>query len=630
MISAPFLTGCPTALDRAAWFVLSRGALDSISWPLPSWALWAVALPAVAITACALWVWYGGRRNAAVVVAVTAAALHPPLLLSLAPLLTIGVIRAGRLAKADVLRLALLVVTLIVVLVWLTPDCRLGRRADIVALARGVVATMRTSVGVIALLLALFATIGHPRAPHTIAAWLTMATSIAAAALFQDFDARITLVPAAVSLWWLAVHAAAAIIRGRPALPARSAASVVMLLVPILQVWTVAATPSTDARYQPTSARAIAAALDRMWKPSALASEDTLHDRFATMWAAGRRQRGTTLPIVTDVRQLATDGAARSIYAFSGTAARFALRGSLVAPVETASSAHPVLWRVLATRECTLMTPQWKDVTSLVGDGQISGVFERGATGRHAIAYAALPADANITAINWPEPARPGLRVTAFNLADAASRREYYQSALADAMPLTLIPSDTAFVARILLGRMAMTPGALAVAFETIPRRLVARLDAGTNNDTLQLCRSAQDLAVVGYPEAPVVAPLNVTSPATAGRGWNRDERSGDTRFRWTAGRDSDIRFIAAGPVRLGLTLQVNETAGGHRRDAAAVLLNGAPSACEARDGGCTWLLPIDAVRTGLNIITLHADLAPNADTSRGLQLMYAELRALP
>jgi hypothetical protein len=275
------------------------------------------------------------------------------------------------------------------------------------------------------------------------------------------------------------------------------------------------------------------------------------------------------------------------------------------------------------------VTPQWKDITALVSDGQLSGVFERGATGRHAIIYAALPADVAVNAINWPEPALPGLRMTGYNLGNAASRREYYQAALADDMPLTLIPSDSAFVVRVLLGRIEMTPGALAVAFDIVPRKVVARLDSGNNTDRLELCPSAQDLAIVGYPDAPDVATVNLTSPAAVGRGWNPRERTGDTSFRWTTGRDSEIRFIAAGPARLALTLLINETAGGHRRDAAAVLLNGTSAICETRDGGCRWLLPIEAVRTGLNIITVHADLEANTDTSRGLQVLNAQLHSL-
>src|SRR6188508_320270 len=86
MIPAAFLAGCPSAIDRVRWFVLSHGGIDLLPWPLPIPGALMIGLPAIVVSVLALWTWYGRRVNVAAALFIFAAAVHPPLTLALIPL----------------------------------------------------------------------------------------------------------------------------------------------------------------------------------------------------------------------------------------------------------------------------------------------------------------------------------------------------------------------------------------------------------------------------------------------------------------------------------------------------------------------------------------------------------------
>src|SRR5687768_9103893 len=105
MIPAAFLAGCPSAIDRVRWFVLSHGGVDLLPWPLPIPGGLMIGLPAIVVSALALWVWYARRVNLAAALFIFAAAVHPPLALSLIPLYA-WVAGAAPRCRASLVRLA--------------------------------------------------------------------------------------------------------------------------------------------------------------------------------------------------------------------------------------------------------------------------------------------------------------------------------------------------------------------------------------------------------------------------------------------------------------------------------------------------------------------------------------------
>ena len=492
---------------------------------------------------------------------------------------------------------------------------------------------LRTEAGIIATLLAVYETLRDPRAPLVRTAWFVVAASVTAAIVLQDFDARVTLAPAALLVWYLAAHGAVALVRGQRTWASRVAALTLVALIPVVHVATVRARAGTPSRSDAIPARTLFTALGELTRPATLVSEDAAHDLIASIWRSGSQDRHTSLQIVAgDSDRAASVLATRALYALDGGARRLESRGFWMGPVAPPPpAAEPLIWRAVRHLACEPLTTSWRDVTALAGAGQIAAVFSHGGTSRHAIVYAALPRGTGISPLGWNPLARAGYAAMDFDLSRASDRTLLQETAAADLMSLPMLPASTAFVSRLQIERLELTPGSLAFTFAAPVEKLLARMDTGTSTDTLSLCPSFHQLAVVGHREAPRVAVLDVTSPAVIGRGWHSSERAGDVFFRWTSGPEAELRFLASAPAPLLLQLHILEVANGGSRDAVSVALNGVAARCERANGGdCAWELPTDAVQVGLNILTVHGPVVHGSPTEGrvlGLKIAGAELR---
>jgi hypothetical protein len=66
-------------------------------------------------------------------------------------------------------------------------------------------------------------------------------------------------------------------------------------------------------------------------------------------------------------------------------------------------------------------------------------------------------------------------------------------------------------------------------------------------------------------------------------------------------------------------------------RDELSVSLNGVAAVCESNGAKCAWVLPLEAMRAGLNIVTLHAPVlhgSPSDPRALGLRIGRVELAA--
>jgi hypothetical protein len=612
MIPAPFLAGCPAAIDRLRWFVLSRGGADLLPWPLPLPGVLLACLPALVVSALALWIWHARRVNLAAVLFVFAAAVHPPLTLALMPLFA-WVAEARPSRRTSLLHVTAVLAATSAILWWGTPSCNAPPRATMLALLAASLPALSAGIGAIVGALALFETLRNPRAPLTRVTWLVVLASALGVWIFQSFHAVATLTPAFVLIWWLAAHGAVALVRRQSATVARFGALVLIMLIPVLQVVPVARSLPAQSPAGPQSAQAIVDALNQMWSPAAIVAEDTAHSFLTTIWRASERRQASTLQVLDPHSHQADDMlSTRAVYAFERGARRLAQRGVWMGPMEPpAPLTRPLLWRAYASQGCVRLTPEWRDVTSLALGGQISAVFSKGGTPRRAIVYAVVGADAAIspTPIGWPPDAAAGYRAVMFDASNPANRASAVETMQADGFPMAMIPERARFLARLSIERLERTPGALAVAFDATPDKLFARLDGDGRTHLLELCRSSQDLTVVGHREAPRRAAIDLSSPAVTGRGWHASEREGETHFRWTAAPVAEIRFIAVRPAPLTLSFQILDRAVRGTGEELSVSLNGVAAMCESNGADCAWVLPIEAMRAGWNVVTLRAPL---------------------
>jgi hypothetical protein len=144
-----------------------------------------------------------------------------------------------------------------------------------------------------------------------------------------------------------------------------------------------------------------------------------------------------------------------------------------------------------------------------------------------------------------------------------------------------------------------------------------------------QLCRNSAGLGVAAYAGGPPSLALDLSLRHTVSGGWHAPERNGEDTFRWTAGREANLLFVAHVPQPLILRLDALPATGDWASADVHVVLNGVSAACRAGAPPCDWMLPADAMRPGLNVITLRSETvpAPAPDPRRlGLLVRAAEL----
>jgi hypothetical protein len=214
--------------------------------------------------------------------------------------------------------------------------------------------------------------------------------------------------------------------------------------------------------------------------------------------------------------------------------------------------------------------------------------------------------------IDWPPEATHGLSARVFDrqsvddapaLADALQRDDMRHSL-----------GEARFVTRLRMDRLSSAPETLGVQLGSVVSIAWARRYVGGEGRPDRqptFCRSSVGLAVAAYSGAPAVVPMDVFSPFTVGGGWHGPEGDGDARFRWTAETDADLLFVAHRPQPLVLQLDAQPGAPDWSAADLRVALNGTDAVCRTGVPPCDWVLPVEAMRTGLNVISLHSTTMP-------------------
>jgi hypothetical protein len=182
-------------------------------------------------------------------------------------------------------------------------------------------------------------------------------------------------------------------------------------------------------------------------------------------------------------------------------------------------------------------------------------------------------------------------------------------------------------VTHLRIGPVAAAPETLGVSLGGVATAAWAR--SGGEDGEASLCRNTYGQPLAGYPGSPPVVTIDIGSAHAVGGGWHAPERDGVSRFRWTAESRADLLFLVQRPQPLVLSLDAEPAARRWPAAAMRVTVNGAAAACRSGAPPCDWILPRDAMRSGLNVIALHSVTvpAPAPDARRlGLKVRGATL----
>jgi hypothetical protein len=621
MIAAGFLPACTAAwhrgvleLVRAGWWHDLPGA---DRWSPEVW----LAGPAALITALAILAAVTARVRLLLVLLGISGLVHPWLVVALAPLAL-----AVRTWPAMVtLRRAMAIAALTwLAALWLTPDC--ASPASSWISASTVAGVLWPIVGLGGAALVAIDMLGGDARREQMAALALIVVAGSVLASGRATDATALLGASAAALWWRVTSGARHVVAWQTTAAGRLGAAALVLVVPVLAAGRVHLPAPEE-----YGAAALWAALEAAGSPAAVMSTGGRADTATTIWRSGpsdAQQSLATIPPDPDAtsRYLATS----AVYAWSESARTLAARGMLVAPVPAPDQPRPLLWRVLQFERCHVLTTGWVDISLTATGGQFAGNFPVAEANRGALLYLGSTRALVPRALDWPPDSTQGLDARVFDREADADRTALAGALGRDALPAAAL-GDARFVTRVRFDRRGTAPETLPVMLGGVAATAWARRYVpGDPRPDRQpsICRSSVGQPITAYAGAPAVLPLDLASPHTVGGGWHAAERAGDDAFRWTQ-ESADLLFVAHRAQALVLRLDAQPGTGDWASAAMRVTLNGAEARCREGAPPCEWLLPADAMRTGLNVITLHSETvaAPPPDPRRlGLLVRRAEI----
>lgn len=624
MIAAGFLPACTAAWHRGAWMLVAQGWWSDLpgasQWPPLVW----LAVPAALVTATAIVAAVNSRVRALLVVAGLSSFVSPWMIGALAPLFLLV---KARPALADV-RSALAAGALL----WfaglaVSPACREPQLTAVTLAQQSGTwwAIVGLSGAALVAMDAIFSTAARRAQSIAILAFAVSAVFMASG---RAPDLTMPLGVGAAILWWRVAAGGALVVRWQATRLARAGAFLLVALVPVMAVAKsgmpipLADEPATADAWQ---------ALETAGAPAAVMATGARVDTAVTVWRSGPSEaQQSLLMLAPDADAAAEYMATRAIYAWSGAARRLAMRGVLVAPVPDAGHAQPLLWRVLQFERCSPLSPKWIDVGAATRGGQISGVFPVVEPGRGALLYLSSSRPLSPQAMDWPPESMQGLLVQPFDLRDAAQSAELGAALERDRLAAAAL-GGARFVTRLRFDRRGTAPDTMALGLGGLPTAAWARLYSGDDSRPDRrpsLCRSSVGQPITAYAGAPAVLDFDIASPQATGGGWYGAERGNTGAFRWGSD-DADLLFIAQRPQPLVLRIDAQPGPADWAAADLRVTLNGTPATCREGTPPCDWMLPAEAMRTGLNVITLHTNAvpAPPPDPRRlGLMLRAAQL----
>lgn len=607
MIAAGFLPACTALWHRGVFELVHAGWWQD----LPGADRWAPAvwlgIPAALVTFVAIAAAALSRARILIVVLGLSSVVHPLLPLALAPLAL-----AVRTWPA---RQMLVGPAIVAVLAWgmgvlLTPACVDATPAAIPLLA--VVTVWGRSIGMaggVLLLIDLLFRHESRRSQATAAVIL-----IAMAALLgsgRATDAPAFLGSAAAVLWWRVTAGASQVIAWQTTGAGRVGAIALVALVPLLAAGQ--GILPAEGREDPSTADAWSA-LESAGSPAAIMTTGGRADTATTVWRAGGSDSHRTLAVIPpNPEATSRHMSASAVYGWSGQARTLSMRGMVVVPGLQDDKRPSALWRVLNFERCHALTSAWTDISATATAGQLAGVFPEALPNRGALIYLGSPRRLNPQTLDWPTAALSGFDTTVYDRSSADEGARLGGVLERDGFSPGTI-GDARFVTRVHFDRRPMAPDTLAVTLggvaETAWARLYSEGEAREDRRPM-LCRSSVGQPIVGYPGAPAVLDIDLTAPYAVGSGWYGAEQVGDGRFRWSGDGEADILFLAEHSQPLVLRVDAQPGTGSWETAGMGVSLNGTAVHCRSGAPPCDWLLPAEAVKTGLNVITLHSATVP-------------------
>ena len=604
MIAAEFVPACPSAWHRAVLELVLAGRWSDIpagSWPPLVW----FAAPAAVITALALVAVMLKRPRALVLVIGLSAFVNLWLPLALAPLL----FATRPWPPMEQWRTTLTVAAALMLAAFVaTPSC--DRAVDGFALAPPVrmPAMVFAAIGIagVALLAADAAFSRGSR--QTQAACLAAAAMTAAIATTMGGADRTALLGLLVALAWSRILAGGRqMLQWQTTAAGRAGAVLLLMLVPLLAVAKAARPGFHDTD---PGTREVWSALDATDAPAALVATGGRADVAAEVWRAGPSpaQRGLALlPLMPAV--LATQFGHRAIHVWADPGDALAAQGFLVAPGVATKGNNAPLSRLIDYTACRPLSSEWTDVQGIATDGQFTAVMPEVAPLRGGLIYLAATARLTPQPIGWPPEGLGGFQATAFDRQVPAEAEALAETVARDQLDAQRL-GDARFVYRVRFDRLATSAATLRIGLGGRAVSAWVRLYAREDPQPWRrpsVCLSRAGFAVVGYPGAPARVDLNLSAPQVVGTGWHTFERVGQDGFRWTAASEAEVFFVAHEPQPMSLHLDASPGAGDWASAHMRVTLNGADAQCGAATMPCDWTLPVEAMRRGLNVITLHA-----------------------
>ena len=604
MIAVEFAPACPSGWHRAVLELVVAGRWSDIpatGWPPLVW----FAAPAAVVTALALLAVVLKRPRVLVLVIGLSAFANLWLPIALAPLL----LATRPWPPMEHWRTTVAVAAALTLGAFAaTPSC--DRAVDGFALASParMPALLFASVGIAgAALLAADAVFGH-RSRLVQAACLAAALMTTVIAVTVDGADRTSLLGLLIALAWGRVLAGGRLLlQWQTTAGGRAGMVLLLMLVPLPSV-SRAARPGF--RDTDPGTREVWRALDETHIPAAVVATGGRADIAAEVWRAGAlpvHRSLVLLPLLPEV--VATQFASRDIHVWAGPGEVLATQGFLVAPGVPAREDSAPLSRLIDYTACRALSAAWMDLQGIATEGQFTAVMPEVAPLRGGLIYLAASRRLTPQPIAWPIEALEGFELAAFDRHVPAEAEALAAALGRDELEAQRI-GDEQFVYRVRFHRITTSGETLRIGFGGRAASAWVRLYTREDPQAWRrpsVCLSRAGFTVAGYAGAPSRVPINLSAPQVVGSGWHAFEGGDENGFRWTSAREADFLFLVHDPQPLTLHLDAEPGTGNWATANMRVTLNGVDARCSAAIMPCDWTLPVDAMRRGVNVVTLHA-----------------------
>jgi hypothetical protein len=622
MIARGLLPACPSAAERLVFTLVSTGwlpdipGIDSLS-PVAWFALPAAVIAIAAILAARL-----DLARVLVVALAGAVTISPWLPVILAPL-PIALRSWPR--RRQWLTAAPLALAIALGAYLLSPSCEVSPTPETADLLTKLALLGRVLgvVGASGLVLALLQLLYGPAHRFDFALLVVAIVSVAIASIVNTATNAIVLAPAATALGCLAIAGALRVFAWQTTWSARAGVAALVAVAVLTIVPRGSAGDAASGSSRPTTA-SLWSRLDHLPVPAAVVDDGTTNDVAVSVWRAARRASGRTLQIANNRIAVGAALSSRAVYAWPATARALGDRGFVTAQAAgDDEETQAPMGRIVNAEPCVNIAARWAEVAAVLDRGQVSVLFTGPVPSASAIIYLPDAAPRHAAPLGWPRDALPGFERLVFERSAADAWRTLESIAARDGMDLTML-GDAPVVTRVRVERRTVEPDALPVELD-LPagaRAWVSLMERDGAHDHATLCRRSVGLTLAGYEGGPSAHDLDLTSSIVVGQGWHLFETVGDARYRWTALPDADLRFIVHQPGQLSVRLDAEPAAG------LRVSLNGVPATCDQAQPPCDWILPVAAMREGMNILTLHSTPVPAPPPDpRRLGLMVRSVR---